>query len=205
MILLIDKSSGITSYDVIRKLKPRYPKQKIGHAGTLDPNATGLLIIGIGDDTKKLTQFLKLDKEYEALIELGIKTDTGDIDGKIIEEKSVPNLLDEEISKVLRELEGENEYVLPIYSAIKSGGEPLYKKARRGDKIIAPTRQMKVYSTQLIEYKKPFIKVIFSVASGTYIRSLAEKIGEQLGTVATLFELRRTKIGDFSVLNAEKI
>lgn len=199
MILLIDKPAGITSYDVIRELKHKYPGQKIGHAGTLDPNATGLLIIGTGDDTKKLTQFLKLDKEYEATIELGRKTDTGDIDGKVIFEKNVPDLTKTEIIKQLKNLEGDKEYELPIYSAIKQGGDPLYKKARRGDVVIAPKRIMKVYLAEFKEYSPPILKVIFKVGSGTYIRSLAEALGEMLGTVATLKELRRTRIGEYDV------
>ncbi|MFZ3020080.1 MAG: tRNA pseudouridine(55) synthase TruB [Minisyncoccia bacterium] len=205
MILLIDKPTGITSYDVIRKLKLVYPKQKIGHAGTLDPNASGLLIVGVGDDTKKLAQFLKLDKEYDAVVELGIKTDTGDIDGKIIQEMAVPEINEGQISKVLEHLLGENEYDLPVYSAIKSGGEPLYKKVRRGEKVVAPKRKMIVYSAKLIKYKKPYIKIKFFVGSGTYIRSLAEVIGQKLNTVATLKNLRRTKIGDYVVEKASVI
>jgi len=199
VILLIDKPAGITSYDVIRKLKHKYPGQKIGHAGTLDPNATGLLIIGVGSDTKKLTQFLKLDKEYEATILLGQKTDTGDIDGKVILEKGVPSLDKAEIIKQLKNLEGNNEYELPVYSAIKQNGEPLYKKARRGDVVIAPKRIMQVHSAELKDYTVPILKVVFKVGSGTYIRSLAEVLGEMFGTVATLKELRRTKIGEYEL------
>jgi len=189
VILLIDKPSGITSYDVIRRLKKDFIGQKIGHAGTLDPLATGLLIVGTGTDTKKLTQFLKLDKEYQATIKLGVKTDTGDGDGVVIEEKSIPDLNDGGIVSVLKSLVGENEYDLPAYSAVKSGGEPLYKKARRGEKFDVPRRIMKVYSAEFIEYKEPIVKVKFKVGSGTYIRSLAESFGEKLGTVATIKEL----------------
>lgn len=208
MIFLIDKPEGITSYDVIRRLKKDgkvNTKEKIGHAGTLDPMATGLMIIGTDSDTKKLNKFLKLDKEYEATIKLGIKTNTGDITGEVLGEKAVPNIAKEKILEVLSSLIGEHEYVIPVFSAVKSGGEPLYKKARRGEKIDAPFRKMKVISAELLDFNCRDIKAKFFVGSGTYIRSLAEVVGERLGTLATLSQLRRTKIGDFDVEKAETI
>lgn len=206
-ILLIDKPKGITSYDVIRKLKPKYPGQKIGHAGTLDPMATGLMIIGVGSGTKKLNDFLKLGKRYEAEITLGIKTDTSDITGRIIEEEIVPELDENKIKQSIESLIGENKLPISIYSALKKDGKPLYKYAREGKEIEAPMRMMKVYKAEFISFDKNTLKIkaIFDVASGTYIRSLAEEIGERLGTVATLSELRRTRVGSFDILDSVSI
>ncbi len=204
-MLLIDKPKGMTSYDVIRVLKKKYPGQKIGHAGTLDPNATGLLIVAVGKETKELTKLLKLDKEYDAVIELGVKTDTGDCDGKIIATAPVPKLTMDVVLGAAQALVGSYEHVVPIFSAIKQGGEPLYKKARRGDNVVAPRRVMKVFSATPVVLDTPCVTIRFSVASGTYIRSLAETFGEKLGTLATVRDLRRTQIGGFRVTEAQNI
>ena len=128
-----------------------------------------------------------------------IMTDSGDITGKVVKEMTVPDLSNQEIIQALVSLEGKNEYRLPICSAIKQGGEPLYKKARRGEVVEAPIRKIKVYKAEFVEYKRPLIKVVFEVGSGTYIRSLVETLGEKLGTMATLMELRRTKVGEYKI------
>ncbi len=207
-ILLIDKPAGITSFDVIRRLQRKYGKLKMGHAGTLDPMATGLMIIGVGAGTKKLNEFLKLDKTYEAEIMLGIRTDTSDITGNIVEEKSVPeNLNEEKIKEIMASLIGKHTLPISIYSALKKDGKRLYEYAREGKEIEAPMREMTIYNAQFISFDKNNnkIKAVFDVASGTYIRSLAEEIGKRLGTVATLSGLRRTKIGDFDISLSESI
>lgn len=204
-VMLIDKPQGITSYDVIRRLQKKYGRIKMGHAGTLDPMATGLMIIGVGVGTKKLHEFLKLDKTYEAEITLGIRTDTSDIIGTVVEEKSVPQYTEEKIKEILNSMIGENELSVSVYSALKKDGKPLYTYAREGKGVEIPIRKMKVYKADFISFVQNKIKVTFDVASGTYIRSLAEEIGKRLGTVATLSGLRRIRIGDFSVLDAECI
>ncbi len=214
-LLLIDKPSGITSFDVLRKLKKKLGKDpkpivgqvKLGHAGTLDPRASGLLLVGVGDGTKKLRDLIGLPKVYIAEILLGTKTDTGDMDGKIIEEKEVPKLSEKEIVSALNELLGDNIYEVSLYSAMKRKGKPLYKYAREGKEVTKPKRVMTVVRADLITWI-PGIQVIevgFEVGSGTYIRSLAEVLGEKLGTVATLRNLRRISVGDYKVEDAQKI
>jgi tRNA pseudouridine55 synthase len=211
-ILLIDKPSGITSFDVIRILRRTVGKKKMGHAGTLDPLATGLLLIGIEGGTKKLKDLIGLDKEYIAEILLGTKTVTGDIDGEVIETKPVPTLSEKHAEKeyvyvkeTLKSLVGTLELSVPAYSAIKKDGKPLYKYAYQGKTVNLPIKPMRIIETELLEIKDSVITARFVVGSGTYIRSLAEELGKKLGTVATIKNLRRTKIGDFSVVDAEKI
>lgn len=208
-ILFIDKPKGISSFDVIRILRKKYNIRKMGHAGTLDPEASGLMIIGVNQGTKKLTDFLTLDKEYIIDILLGVKTDSGDLAGEIITKQKVLEVSESKIKSVLKELIGEIEIQVPIYSAVKIAGKPLYKYAREGKDIVPPKRNINIYDLQYIETKKEedyyILKVLLHCQKGTYARSVAELIGEKLDLPATVKELRRTKIGDFSVENAEKI
>ncbi|MSU55888.1 MAG: tRNA pseudouridine(55) synthase TruB [Candidatus Taylorbacteria bacterium] len=224
-ILLIDKPKGITSFDCIRILRKKLNIRKMGHAGTLDPMATGLMIIGVGDGTKKLHEFLKLDKTYEAEILLGVKTDTGDITGQEVpisnsqfsinfQDKKFSN---EEIEKILQTMIGKLELPVPAYSAIKRGGEALYKKARRGEVVDTPSKVMEITAVEFLGVSSPppqlrrgagggvVVSVRFDVTSGTYIRSLAEEFGRRLGVPATLAGLRRTRIGEFKIEDAEVI
>ncbi|MCF7815663.1 MAG: tRNA pseudouridine(55) synthase TruB [Candidatus Pacebacteria bacterium] len=213
-IILIDKPKGITSFDVIRRLRKELGIRKMGHAGTLDPLATGLMIVGIEKGTKKLESFLKLDKEYVAEIRIGEKRSTGDLEGVILEEKDVSYLDEKEVKKFLGEMIG--TIVLPVsaYSAIKKDGVPMYKRARKAEKtgnvvVDIPMREMKVYEAELMGIKcgknRCVVTVRFHVGSGTYIRSLAEEIGRRLGYPATLQNLRRTKIGEFDVKEAREL
>jgi tRNA pseudouridine55 synthase len=209
-IILIDKPKGITSFDVIRILRRKMNIRKMGHAGTLDPLATGLMIIGINEGTKKLSEYLKLPKTYEAEILFGIKTDSGDIDGKIIEEKSIPPLEKEKIEKVLHQVIGKRKIQAPMYSALKVGGKPLYKYARAGNtSVIAPEKEMEVISIKFLcersEEQHQIISIRIDVSSGTYIRSIAEEIGKLLNIPATIKNLRRIRIGNFSVEQVEKL
>lgn len=222
MILLIDKPQGITSFDCIRRLRRCFPRgTKIGHAGTLDPMATGLMIIGVGSETKRLGDYLKLPKTYEAEILLGVRTDTGDIDGKAVDEvRSMSYELwkgrESDIKETLEGMVGKLQLPVPKYSAVKRGGEPLYQKARRGEHVLPPIKTMEVTDCKLLAvghprengdpaHNGPLIKVRFDVSSGTYIRSLAEEFGHRLGVPATLAGLRRTRIGEFKVEDAEKL
>lgn len=208
-IILIDKPKGITSFDVIRHLRKKLDIRKMGHAGTLDPLASGLMIIGVGKGTKKLADLIKLDKTYEAKIILGEKRTTGDLEGDIIEEKDVENIDEEQVKKVLEEMIGTLELNVPIYSAIKRGGESLYKKARRGEKVEAPIKVMTIHSAKLEKIEqvdnRVHVFVTFDVGSGTYIRSLAEEFGKRLGYPATLGGLRRTVIGEFDIRDAVEV
>jgi tRNA pseudouridine55 synthase len=202
-ILLIDKPKGITSYDCIRILQRKFGKKiKMGHAGTLDPLATGLLVIGINKGTKRLQEFLGLPKVYEAEILLGKKTDTGDVEGAVIEITDIPVLTEEKITSALQSMIGILEIAVPKYSAIKRNGKPLYAYARQGEKIEVPIKPMKVIEATLQGYNDNVLFVTFHVGSGTYIRSLAEELGRRLGTLATIQNLRRISVGDFLVQHA---
>ncbi len=217
-ILFIDKPAGITSFDVIRRLRVRLPpKTKLGHAGTLDPMATGLMIIAIGHATKELKKYLKLPKVYEAEVLLGIRTDTGDQEGRQlpITNSQFPNkdkileLSGEDIMKVLGSMEGKLTLPVPRYSAIRVRGKRLYARARKGEEFEPPKKEMEVkkINFQGIRSREQGVSVMFEVevASGTYIRSLAEELGYRLGIPAVLWNLRRTRIGKFSVNIAQKL
>ncbi len=215
-ILLIDKPKGITSFDVIRILRKKLGIRKMGHAGTLDPMASGLMIIGINEGTKKMSEFLKLPKVYVANVLLGKKTDTGDMEGRVIEEADVPEISEEKIREVVAGMVGKHSLHVPMYSAIKIGGRPLYKLARKKEKgselteeeknIAPPIKEMEVISARLLEIhcqgRTLTMKIEMEVSSGTYIRSLGEELGRRLGYPATLAGLRRTKIGEFLIEDA---
>jgi tRNA pseudouridine55 synthase len=208
-ILFIDKPKGMTSFDVIRVLRKKLKIKKMGHAGTLDPQATGLLIIGIGEGTKKLKEFANLPKTYLMEVLLGQRTETGDLEGKLMEEKEVKKIDIEKVKKILKEMEGEIELQVPLYSAVKIKGKPLYKYARAGIKIEPPKRKTKIFYLKLLDWWQEnrffILKIEMKCQKGTYARSVAEEIGKRLKLPATLKELRRTKIGNFDVLKAQKI
>ena len=223
-ILLVDKPKGITSFDVIRRLRRRYSEAnngdkspKIGHAGTLDPLATGLMILGIGSGTKKLAELVKLDKEYFAEILIGESRTTGDMEGEVIKEKKVVEeveILRSKISTILPTMLGEISLPVSAYSAIKVDGVAMYKIARRAEKkgeVVSdvPERLMRVDEVELMSVSanagRAVATVRFRVGSGTYIRSLGEELGRRLGYPATLQNLRRTKVGDFDIENAKQI
>lgn len=213
-ILLIDKPTGITSHDVVYRVRKKTGVSKVGHAGTLDPLATGLLIMLVGREfTKKQTQFLKQDKEYVCEAQLGIETDSYDVDGQIVKEETwgkIDKISQEDLEKVLNQFRGEISQTVPAFSAVKVKGEKLYQKARRGeiDKKSLPSRQVIIKELELLEFKKDvenrtlFFKIRVFCSSGTYVRSLTHDIGQELGAGATVSQLRRTKIGDLSISDA---
>lgn len=204
-ILLVDKPKGITSFDVIRRLRKKLGIRKMGHAGTLDPLATGLMIIAVGKDTKKLNEYLKLPKTYEAEILLGKRTTTGDLEGEVLEEK-ISEIDINKVQKVLREIKGKIKLPVPVYSAIKVKGQPLYKMARKGISVNPPIKEMEILDIKLLDnFKKAefcILSLEIEVASGTYIRSIAEELGKRLDVPATLSNLKRTQIGKFKVKDA---
>ncbi len=213
-IILVDKPAGITSFGVIRELRKRIGVRKIGHAGTLDPLATGLMILGVGPGTKKLTELVKLDKEYIAEIRVGETRSTGDLEGEIIAEKNVTEFAEETAYEALSSMVGVLTLPVSAYSAIKKDGVPMYKRARKaaesGNLVTdVPVRDMTVYATELlrcvVENNRAVVTVRFAVGSGTYIRSLAEEFGKRTGYPATLQLLRRTKVGEFDIKDAKKI
>lgn len=209
MFLLIDKPKGMTSHDVVDKVRKITGIKKVGHGGTLDPNATGLLIIGITrESTKKLGIIAKdTKKTYEAEVFLGEARDTDDVEGEILsmvpEGTTPPSAA--KIQSVLDSFSGRQIQTPPAHSAIKIKGKKAYEMARAGKDVEIPEREITVYSIKLEEYKYPILKFTAEVSSGTYIRSLARDIGEKLGTFGYLSNLRRTKIGEYSIDNAISI
>jgi len=206
MFLLINKPKGITSHDVIYFVRKVTAEKKVGHAGTLDPNATGLLIVGVGrSSTKKLGWIAKdTKKTYEAEIFLGEERDTDDSEGKIISEKNDFPAPDTTLLKeTLASFKGKQKQIPPAYSALKIKGKKAYELARKGEKVILKERDIIIHSIELHQYKYPVLKIRTTVSSGTYIRALARDIGKQLGCGAYLRNLKRTKIGDFNLTDAK--
>lgn len=210
-ILLIDKPAGLTSFGVVARVRRKLTQEigrkiKVGHAGTLDPFATGLLILLIGKATKKAEEFLKLDKVYEATIRLGAISTTGDPEGEIQESKKLTNPpLRTKVEIVLKSFVGKIEQTPPSFSAIKISGQRAYKLARRGEKIQMPTRKVQIYEIKILKYSYPILKISCHVSSGTYIRTLAEDIGKKLGVGAYTTQLRRLRIGDWTVKEAKTL
>ena len=215
-LLLIDKPSGMTSFGVVARVRRILGIKKAGHAGTLDPLATGLMLVGVGAGTKALTSLVKLDKEYVAEILVGQRRSTGDMEGVVLEERVVAEMFaPDTITTTLASLLGEITLPVSAYSAIKVDGVPMYKRARAAEQKgevadPVPARLMRVDEAELLSQEtiiydsKQFqlVRVRFAVGSGTYIRSLAEELGRRLGYPATLYNLRRTKVGEFRIEDA---
>jgi len=203
--IAIDKPEGISSAKVVDRIKKKWNIKKIGHTGTLDPFATGLLLCGINKGTKISRFFLGGTKEYTAVIHLGIETDTLDLTGKIVKKSSkiqIKSVSQKKIVDTLNNFIGHQLQEPPIYSALKHNGQPLYRLARQGKAIKKPPRDIQIFSINLIKTNMPFIKIHVHCSSGTYIRSLAKDIGKKLGCGGHLSSLRRTNLNNFSVTNA---
>ena len=205
-IIVINKPKNCTSHDVVRKAK-KILNEKVGHTGTLDPNATGVLPLLVGKGTQISKYLINHDKTYEAVLKLGEKTDTADVEGEIIEKQEVqPSQLEKEnVEKVLKSLIGKQEQTPPIYSAIKVNGKKLYEYARRGEKVEIEPRTIEIYDLELIKIENQEITYKVHCSKGTYIRTLCEQIAEKLGTVGYMKELNRTQVGEFFIDNAVKI
>jgi len=208
MFLLINKQPGPTSHDIVDTLRKITGIKKIGHAGTLDPFAEGLLIIAVErNSTKKIAEFVGMNKEYLATLQLGATSDTYDRTGEIEKNENNNMPSKEEIKKVLKKFVGKQEQIPPMFSAKKVGGKKLYKLARQGKKIERKPSQIEIYNIDLKKYNenKKQLEIKVSCSSGTYIRSLAYDIGRTLGTGAYLEKLVRTKIGKFKLEDTVKI
>ena len=208
-IILVDKPKGITSFGVVARVRRVLSKQvghkvKVGHTGTLDPFATGLLILLTGKNTKKSDDFLKRDKCYEATLQLGATSSTGDPEGEIATKNPAPTPPTQaQIEAVLVKFTGKISQKVPAFSAVKINGQRAYKLARQGKLVETPTRQVQIYQIDLIDYDYPKLKIRSHVSSGTYIRTLAEDIGQALGTGAYLTALNRSKIGEYDLASAK--
>lgn len=225
-IILVDKPVGMSSFGVVARvrrklseragfvevkgkdgvLRQKRKKVKVGHTGTLDPFATGLLVILTGKETKKANDFLKLDKEYIATIKLGYTSTTGDIEGEIVASNSsvrVPTRAD--VEKAVEKFVGETEQTVPAYSAVKINGQRAYKLAREGKEVEMPKRKVRIDEIEILRYEWPELEVRCKVSSGTYIRALGEDIGKVLGTGAYLTALRRTQVGKYRIEEAKTL
>jgi tRNA pseudouridine55 synthase len=198
---LIDKPAGWTSHDAVAKVRRALGVRKVGHAGTLDPMATGLLVLGVGRATRLLRFLADMPKVYEGSGVLGAETDTLDAEGDVTRESSV-SVSEPELRAAMSGFTGEIEQTPPAYSAVKVGGERLYKSARRGEKVEASPRRVKVYRFDLVGFAPPRFDFVVDCSSGTYVRSLVADAGSKLGPGAHLAALRRTAIGPFPVEDA---
>ena len=204
-IFLINKEANWTSFDICAKVKKLFNTKKVGHSGTLDPFAEGLMIVCLGQATKIIPFLENYNKTYLATIKLGEETDTLDNTGNIIDKKDVLNYSIEELKNVLNSFLGKSQQIPPMYSALKHDGVPLYSLAREGIEIERKPRNIEIFSIELIEYNKPFLTFKCKVSKGTYIRTLAKDIAIKLSTVGHLVKLIRTNIDKFDLNMAKKV
>lgn len=204
-IIIINKPKGCTSHDIVYKAK-RIFNEKVGHTGTLDPNATGVLPLLIGKGTEISKYLINHDKTYEAILQLGEKKDTADSEGKTIEEQNVTSemLSEVNVKKILQSFEGHQEQIPPMYSAIKVNGKKLYEYARKGQTVELKPRKIEIYKMELlnIDIQNKTIEFRVDCSKGTYIRALCENIAERIGTVGYMKELKRTGVGEFKIEDA---
>ncbi|MGN8772517.1 tRNA pseudouridine(55) synthase TruB [Candidatus Weimeria sp. HCP3S3_B5] len=200
-ILIMDKPSGFTSFDVVAKLRGIFHIKRIGHTGTLDPMATGVLVVCVGTATKAVNRLTASDKVYEAGIRFGEKYDTGDITGKL-SARSDMAITEQDFRQIFDRFTGDIEQIPPMYSAKKVNGKRLYEYAREGIEVERSPEQIHIFSIELLSFDYPHARVRIHCSKGTYIRTLIEDLAEGCGTVATMESLRRTKNGDFSIEDA---
>lgn len=201
-IIIINKPKGYTSHDIVGKVRKIYNTKKVGHTGTLDPNATGVLPILIGKATKLSNYLTEHNKQYIATLKLGEKRDTGDSEGKIIKTEEVPPLNKENIEEILKSFLGKQLQTPPMYSAIKINGKKLYEYARVGKVVEIPKREIEIYNIKLNNIKESEIEFLVDCSKGTYIRSLCEDIAKKIGTLGFMKELIRTKVDKFDIENS---
>lgn len=204
-LLLINKDEDYTSQDVCNVIKKIVQTKKVGHCGTLDPFAKGLMIVGVNQGTKVLSYLEKESKTYQASITLGTATNTGDKTGKVIEKKEVNDYSISYLKEVLSQFLGKQMQTPPMYSAIKINGKKLYEYARKEIEVTRKAREIEIYRIDFIDYQKPVLTISVTCSKGTYIRTLGEEIAKKLGTVGHVSELIRTQIGSFLLQNAQSL
>jgi len=204
-IVAIDKPEGWTSFDVVNKLRRLTKVKKVGHAGTLDPFATGVLLVCFAGATKQVNKLMELEKEYQGAFELGAETDSHDVTGKIVAQRPVPDLSREQIESAAQRHLGAIMQTPPMFSALKREGKRLYELARKGEQIDLEPRPVKIYAFDILEVKLPQIYFRLTCSRGTYVRALARDLGKDLGCGAFLKTLRRTRIGQYAVDSALSI
>lgn len=201
-VLNLDKPVGITSYDVVRHVRRVSDMRRVGHAGTLDPLASGVLVVCLGRATRLVEYVMARPKVYETTIRLGQETTTYDGEGEVAAERPFSHITTAEIEEALADFRGQIRQQPPLYSAVKKGGKPLYKLARAGQEVERPWREVTVYRLELLAWQPPYLQLRVRCGAGTYIRSLAHDLGRQLGCGGYVSELRRLAVGDFTVETA---
>ncbi|MGZ3452979.1 MAG: tRNA pseudouridine(55) synthase TruB [Polyangiales bacterium] len=199
-VVVVDKPSGMTSHDVVMKVRRALQTREVGHAGTLDPMATGVLVIAVGEATKLVPWLTAHDKAYEATIKLGVATASLDADGEVVDTQPVPSL--EGLDRAIEQEKARTEQIPPIVSAIKVGGVASHALARRGEGVELPPRAVQVHALEVVRVASPEIDVRVACAKGYYVRSLARDLAARLGTVGHLTKLRRTRSGPFTLADA---
>ncbi|MBI2517307.1 MAG: tRNA pseudouridine(55) synthase TruB [Opitutae bacterium] len=198
-VLLVDKPTGMTSHDVVYRLRRKLAMQRIGHAGTLDPMATGLLVMLIGKATRISQYLISEDKVYEGEITLGSTTNSQDAEGEVMETRPVPELTEAQVHEAMKGFLGDQYQTPPMFSAVKIGGVPLYKKARQGEEVEREPRFIRVAVFELLSFSSPKLTFRLACSKGTYVRTIAHDLGQKLGCGAHLSALRRTVSGKFSI------
>jgi len=205
LVLFIDKSLFWTSFDIVRKVRSIFNVRKVGHAGTLDPHATGLMIVCTGKKTKSIEQFVQLEKEYAGSCKIGIRTPSFDMETEASELKDISAVNEKQIDDIAKSLFGKQLQLPPMYSAVKYGGKPLYQYARSGKTVERTEREIDVIKFDILKFHAPYIDFCVVCSKGTYIRSLIDEMGVRLGCGATLTALRRTRIGEYNVEGSKTI
>lgn len=198
-VLLVDKPTGMTSHDVVYRLRRKFQIQRIGHAGTLDPMATGVLVMLIGKATKISQYLISEDKVYEGEVTLGVTTNSQDAEGEVMETRSVPPLTEDDVRVAMKAFLGDQYQQPPMFSAVKIGGVPLYKLARKGEEIEREPRFIRVAAFELLSFALPKLSFRLHCTKGTYVRTIAHDLGQKLGCGGHLSVLRRTGSGNFSI------
>ena len=204
-ILNVYKEKGYTSHDVVAKLRGIVGQKKIGHTGTLDPDAQGVLPVCLGRATKVCDMLTEKDKTYEAVLLLGKETDTQDISGKILSESSVEEITEEAVRECIFSFQGEYDQIPPMYSALKQNGKKLYELARQGKVVDRPSRRVEIYQIRILDVELPRVRMEVHCSKGTYIRTLCHDIGEKLGCHGCMESLIRTKVSSFEQQNSYKL
>ena len=204
-IVLIDKPQGLTSHDVVDAARRKFGIRRVGHSGTLDPLATGLLIILVDKATKQFNRFTNFDKEYAATLTMGTATDSGDSQGKVIASAGYEGMTQDNALSVLKSLEGKIEQTPPMVSAVKHKGKPLYKLARKGLTVERKKRLIDIYSLELLRFSLPEIEFKVKCSKGTYIRSLGEEIAQRLDSRGHISQIRRISIGSYLIGQAKAL
>ena len=201
-IMVVNKPLGITSHDVVATVRRKFKIRRVGHAGTLDPLATGVLVILLGKSTRLFDKFVAFDKSYRATLRLGVKTTTADIMGQVLLERPYTDIDEAKIKDVFARFTGALEQKPPMVSAVKHKGERLYKIARQGKEVERASRKIRIDELRILQCRLPDVEFLMSCSKGTYVRQLAEDVGEVLGCGACISQIERTKVGPFEIKDA---